>query len=54
MADTAKQRLQAIGQQLAPTLSADETFEGIPVIKKVAPDCIGSRAQGKVVIITGN
>ena len=49
--DAAKERLRAIGQQLAPTPS--DTFEGIPVIRKIARDSIGQRTKGKVVIITG-
>lgn len=47
MAESAKQRLQAIGQQLAPTTG------GVPSIKQVAAPSTSPRAQGKVVIITG-
>lgn len=51
MSNAAKRRLEAIGQQLAPT--SGDTFEGIPVIKKVAPESNGARTKGQVVIITG-
>ncbi|KAI1084567.1 3-oxoacyl-acyl carrier protein reductase [Whalleya microplaca] len=49
MSDTAKQRIQALGDQLSPPT----TFEGIPAIKKVAGKSAGPRVEGKVVIITG-
>jgi len=49
--DAAKERLRAIGQQLAP--APGDTFEGIPAIRKMARDSNGQRAKGKVVIITG-
>lgn len=54
MAEQAKQRLHAIGKQLAPAVVEDETFEGVPPIKQVARPSNGPRAQEKVVIITGN
>lgn len=53
MAEKAKQRLHAIGTQLAPAVVEDETFEDVPPIKQVGPVSNGPRAQGKVVIITG-
>ncbi|KUI67360.1 3-oxoacyl-[acyl-carrier-protein] reductase FabG [Cytospora mali] len=53
MAEKAKQRLQAIGKQLAPAIIEDEAFDNVPSIKQVAPPSNGPRAQGKVVIITG-
>lgn len=53
MAEKAKQRLHAIGTQIAPAVVEDETFEDVPPIKQVGPVSNGPRAQGKVVIITG-
>lgn len=53
MAEKAKQRLHAIGKQVAPAVIEDETFEDVPPIKQVGPLSNGPRAQGKVVIITG-
>lgn len=53
MAEKAKQRLHAIGKQVAPAVIEDETFEDVPPIKQVGPVSNGPRAQGKVVIITG-
>lgn len=53
MAEKAKQRLHAIGTQIAPAVVEDETFEDVPPIKQVGPASNGPRAQGKVVIITG-
>ncbi|KAI1389196.1 NAD(P)-binding protein [Hypoxylon trugodes] len=52
MSDTAKQRIQALGNQIASS-SSTSFFEGIPTIKKVAGKSAGPRVQGKVVIITG-
>lgn len=54
MPEKAKQRLHAIGKQVAPAVVEDETFEDVPPIKQVGPVSNGPRAQGKVVIITGN
>ncbi|KAH9896331.1 3-oxoacyl-acyl carrier protein reductase [Xylariomycetidae sp. FL2044] len=51
MSDTAKERIQALGNQLAPPQQA--VTEGIPTIKKVAGTSSGPRLEGKVVIITG-
>lgn len=53
MAEKAKQRLHAIGTQIAPAVIEDETFEDVPPIKQVGPASNGPRTQGKVVIITG-
>lgn len=53
MASAAKDRVSAIGKQLAPAVVETATFEGIPPIKQLAPASNGARAQGKVVIITG-
>lgn len=53
MAEKAKQRLHAIGTQVAPAVVEDETFEDVPPIKQVGPVSNGPRAKGKVVIITG-
>ncbi|KAJ5611323.1 hypothetical protein N7510_008042 [Penicillium lagena] len=49
----AKQRLQALSQQLIEGIPDEGTFEGIPKIRHVAGDSAGPRAKGKVVIITG-
>ncbi len=49
MSDSAKQRVQAISNQLSPP----ESGNGIPPIIKVAPDSNSQRAAGKVVIVTG-
>lgn len=48
MSDAAKQRIAALGGQLAPQSSGE-----IPAIKKIAGASNGPRVQGKVVIITG-
>ncbi|KAK0634578.1 hypothetical protein B0T17DRAFT_484929 [Bombardia bombarda] len=50
MSESAKRRVQAIGNQLAPSSSPSSS---IPAIAKVAPDSNGPRVGGKVVIITG-
>ena len=54
MAEKAKQRLHAIGTQIAPAVVEDETFEDVPPIKQIGPASNGPRAQGKVAIITGS
>lgn len=54
MASSAKDRVNAIGKQLAPAVVETATYEGIPPIKQHAAASNGPRAQGKVVIITGN
>lgn len=53
MATSAKDRVNAIGKQLAPAVVETATYEGIPPIKQHAAASNGPRAQGKVVIITG-
>ncbi|KKZ66828.1 3-oxoacyl-[acyl-carrier protein] reductase [[Emmonsia] crescens] len=53
MTSVAKQRLQAISQQLAEGIPDAGTFENIPRIREVAPDSVGPRVKGKVVIVTG-
>ncbi|XXG96391.1 hypothetical protein Hte_002673 [Hypoxylon texense] len=60
MSGTAKQRLQALGNQISPPQTATptptaaaDTFEGIPPIKKVAGASAAPRVEGKVVIVTG-
>lgn len=53
MASTAKDRVNAIGKQLAPAVVETATYEGIPPIPQIASASNGPRAQGKVVIITG-
>ncbi|CAH0059411.1 unnamed protein product [Clonostachys solani] len=47
----AKERVQAIGQQLDTSSSASET--GLPPIYKASPGSSSLRVRGKVVIITG-
>lgn len=55
MSSTAKQRIQALGNQISPpkTPSTADSFEGIPTIKKVAGMSAAPRVAGKVVIVTG-
>lgn len=53
MSSAAKQRLQALSQQLAEGIPSEGTFEDIPRIRHVAGDSRGPRVQGKVVIVTG-
>ncbi|KAI1395996.1 3-oxoacyl-acyl carrier protein reductase [Hypoxylon fuscum] len=54
MSDAAKQRIQALGNQISPPTSSDtESFEGIPAVQKVAGKSAGPRVAGKVVIVTG-
>ncbi|KAH8678208.1 hypothetical protein BX600DRAFT_146988 [Xylariales sp. PMI_506] len=49
MSANAKQRVEALGKQLSP----GATFEGIPVLQKVAGPSNAPRLAGKVAIITG-
>jgi hypothetical protein len=49
----AKQRLQALSQQLVEGIPDEGTFEGLPRIRHVAGDSAGQRVKGKVVIVTG-
>ncbi|KAI1656262.1 NAD(P)-binding protein [Daldinia decipiens] len=49
MSDTAKQRIQALGNHISTSSSPD----ALPAIKKLAGKSLGPRAKGKVVIITG-
>jgi len=53
MASAAKQRLQAISQQLVEGIPSEGVFEDIPKIRHVADNSPGQRVKGKVVIITG-
>ncbi|OJJ62527.1 hypothetical protein ASPSYDRAFT_86214 [Aspergillus sydowii CBS 593.65] len=53
MASTARQRLQAISQQLVEGIPDAGTFENIPKIRQVAGDSVGPRVKDKVAIITG-
>ncbi|KAI1769916.1 NAD(P)-binding protein [Hypoxylon cercidicola] len=59
MSAYAKQRIQALGNQISPpattttTTTAADSFEGIPTIKKVAGKSAAPRVEGKVVIVTG-
>lgn len=46
MPDSAKNRIKAVGQQLAPG-------DSLPAIAKVAGSSSGPRVQDKVIIITG-
>ncbi|KAI8958876.1 NAD(P)-binding protein [Daldinia sp. FL1419] len=50
MSDTAKQRIQALGNQISAPSSSSST---LPAIKKPAGKSAGPRALGKVVIVTG-
>lgn len=42
---SAKQRLQALSQQLTEGIPDAGTFEGIPRIRQVAPDSVGPYAS---------
>ncbi|KAI0384702.1 NAD(P)-binding protein [Hypomontagnella monticulosa] len=53
MSDAAKQRVQALGNQISPPGAATSSSNPIPAIKKVAGKSAGPRVEGKVVIITG-
>ncbi|GMG29010.1 unnamed protein product [Aspergillus oryzae] len=53
MSGAAKQRLQALSQQLVEGIPDAGTFEGIPKIRQVAQDSVGPRVKDKVVIVTG-
>jgi len=53
MTSRARQRLQALSEQLVAPIADQGNFENIPKLKKIAPDSTGPRVQGKVVIITG-
>lgn len=53
MTAIAKQRLQALAEQLVAPVPDQGMFEDIPKLKKIAPDSTGPRVKDKVVIITG-
>lgn len=53
MTAVAKQRLQALSEQLVAPIGDQGNFENIPKLKKIAPDSNGPRVKGKVVIVTG-
>lgn len=53
MSAVAKRRLAALSEQLVAPIPDQGTFEGLPVLKKIAPDSNGPRVKGKVVIVTG-
>jgi microcompartment protein CcmK/EutM len=53
MSAAAKQRLQALSQQLAEGIPTEGSFEDIPRIRHVAVDSVGPRVKGKVIIVTG-
>ncbi|KAI0180772.1 NAD(P)-binding protein [Hypoxylon sp. FL1284] len=59
MSGTVKQRLQALGNQIAPPPPSDTTAnppdstEGLPRIQKVAGASAAPRLRGKVAIVTG-
>ncbi|KAJ0418482.1 hypothetical protein BJY00DRAFT_287546 [Aspergillus carlsbadensis] len=53
MTSAARQRLQALSQQLVEGIPDAGTFEDIPKIRQVAGDSAGPRVKGKVAIITG-
>jgi len=53
MTSIAKQRLQALSEQLVAPIGDLGNFENIPKLKKIAPDSTGPRVKGKVVIVTG-
>lgn len=53
MSSSAKRRLAALSEQLVQPIGDQGSFEDIARLKKIAPDSVGPRAKGKVVIITG-
>jgi hypothetical protein len=53
MTAVAKRRLQALSEQLVAPIGDQGMFENIPKLKKIAPDSVGPRVKGKVVIVTG-
>ncbi|KAL4797959.1 hypothetical protein BDV19DRAFT_357662 [Aspergillus venezuelensis] len=53
MSGNARQRLQALSQQLVEGIPDAGTFEDIPKIRQVAGDSVGPRVKDKVAIITG-
>ncbi|KAL4806781.1 hypothetical protein BDV18DRAFT_138212 [Aspergillus unguis] len=53
MTAAARQRLQALSQQLVEGIPDAGTFEDIPRIRHVAGDSVGPRVKDKVAIITG-
>jgi len=53
MTAIAKQRLQALSEQLVAPVPDQGMFENIPKLKKIASDSTGPRVKDKVVIITG-
>lgn len=52
MSSQASERMSAISNQLSGK-AADDTFEGLPLIKQVGPEASQPRVKDKVVIITG-
>ncbi|PLB44455.1 dehydrogenase with different specificitie [Aspergillus steynii IBT 23096] len=53
MSGAAKQRLQALSQQLVEGIPDAGSFEGMPKIRQVAGDSVGPRVKDKVAIVTG-
>ncbi|KAL4946789.1 hypothetical protein BDV06DRAFT_229676 [Aspergillus oleicola] len=53
MSGNARQRLQALSQQLVEGIPDAGTFEDIPRIRQVAGDSVGPRVKDKIAIITG-
>ena len=59
MADQARQRIEALGNQLSPStngsgaVSSASTEGALPPIRQVAGKSAGPRLEGKVAIITG-
>jgi len=54
MTAVAKRRLAALSEQLVAPIGDQGKFEGIPILKKIAPSSVGPRVKDKVVIVTGN
>ncbi|KAL8937985.1 MAG: hypothetical protein Q9211_003418 [Gyalolechia sp. 1 TL-2023] len=48
-----KDRLEALSKQLSPPPSNPNTSPSIPGIRRIAPDSVGQRVQGKVIIVSG-
>lgn len=53
MTEVAKRRLQALSEQLVAPIPDQGMFEDIAKLKKIAPDSVGPRVKGRVIIVTG-
>lgn len=53
MTSVAKQRLQAMSEQLVKGIPDEGTFEDLDRVRHIAGDSAGPRVKDKVVIVTG-